>query len=144
MLGDNKEQLPEDLKEMAKLFSNRYGCKCDISVGHICEMCLVYNLMIGASDEITNLRSMVKTKDKADISNLPIAENTSMTFVGRNIYTIIGMPGLYWLKNDRDSDKPTISARRKCTRGANWSESTFTRIYDIEERLKLVMMDVQK
>jgi hypothetical protein len=144
MLGNNKEQLPEDLKEMAKLFSNKYGCKCDISVGHICEMCLIYNLMIGASDEIISLRSMVKTKDKTDISNLPVAENTAMTFVGRNIYTIIGLPGLYWLRNDRDNDQQIISARRKNTRGANWSESSFTRIYDVEDRIRSAMVDVQK
>ena len=62
MIGDKVEELPEDLRITAKRISDSGGCSCDISVGHICEPCLLHSLMFNAAREIERLKSELKMK----------------------------------------------------------------------------------
>jgi hypothetical protein len=96
--------------------------------------------MFDAAREIEKLRGIAAEKRKTDrerVATLPVAYRTSVTYVGRNIYTIDGMKGLYWLyKRLQDKDLPKISARRQSTRGCSWAESVFVRGKELEELLK--------
>jgi hypothetical protein len=145
MIGDNIKNLPEDLQTIAKHISTSVKCKCNLSVGFICESCITYKLMLNAAKEITKLRGEATKKRKTDkehISGLPVARRTSMTYVGRNIYTIEGVQGLYWLyKRLQDKDLLKVSARRQSTRGCSWAESTFVRGKELEELLKSVLYE---
>lgn len=140
MIGNKIEELPEDLRTVAKRISTTAECKCDISVGFICESCVIYALMVNAAKEIDKLRGEASEKRKTDkkrIAGLPIARRTSMTYVGRNIYIIDGMKGLYWLqKTLQDGKLPKVSARRQSTRGCSWAESRFVRGNELEVLLK--------
>ena len=140
MIGSKIEELPEDLQTVAKRISTTAECKCDLSVGFICESCVIYALMINAAKEIVKLRGEASEKRKTDrerIAGLPIAHRTSMTYVGRNIYIVEGVKGLYWLRKRLQDEKlPKVSARRQSTRGCSWAESTFVRGIELEELLK--------
>ncbi|MFA5767497.1 MAG: hypothetical protein WC919_06230 [Candidatus Paceibacterota bacterium] len=140
MIGSKIEELPEDLQTVAKRISTTAECKCDLSVGFICESCVIYALMINAAKEIVKLRGEASEKRKTDrerIAGLPIAHRTSMTYVGRNIYIVEGVKGLYWLRKRLQDEKlPKVSARRQSTRGCSWAESTFVRGRELEELLK--------
>ncbi|MFA5766683.1 MAG: hypothetical protein WC919_02010 [Candidatus Paceibacterota bacterium] len=140
MIGSKIEELPEDLQTVAKRISTTAECKCDLSVGFICESCVIYALMINAAKEIVKLRGEASEKRKTDrerIVGLPIAHRTSMTYVGRNIYIIEGAKGLYWLRKRLQDEKlPKVSARRQSTRGCSWAESVFVRGKELEELLK--------
>jgi len=139
------EELPEDLRSFARHFQSGCECKCDLSVGFVCESCVLYGLMFDAASEIEKLRKATADKRKSDrehIATLPAAYRTSMTYVGRNIYTIDGMKGLYWLyKRIQDKDLPRVSARRQSTRGCSWAESVFVRGKELEELLKPVLCE---
>ena len=145
MIGSKIEELPEDLQIVAKRISTTAECKCDLSVGFICESCVIYALMINAAKEIVKLRGEASEKRKTDrerVAGLPIAHRTSMTYVGRNIYIIEGVKGLYWLRKRLQDEKlPKISARRQSTRGCSWAESTFVRGRELEELLKPVLCE---
>jgi hypothetical protein len=145
MIGSKIEELPEDLRTVAKRISTTVECKCDLSVGFICDSCAIYALMVSAAKEIEKLRGTAAEKRKTDrerIASLPVAHRTSMTYVGRNIYIIEGVKGLYWLyKRLQDKDLPKVSARRQSTRGCNWAESTFVRGKELEELLKSVLCE---
>ena len=145
MIGSKIEELPEDLQIVAKRISTTAECKCDLSVGFICESCVIYALMINAAKEIIKLRGEASEKRKTDrerVAGLPIAHRTSMTYVGRNIYIIEGVKGLYWLRKRLQDEKlPKISARRQSTRGCSWAESTFVRGRELEELLKPVLCE---
>jgi len=72
-----------------------------------------------------------------EIDKLPLAERTGMDFLGRNVYVIEGVPGLFWLKNDRDSEawKPIV-AKRRASRGNGFVESDMYRLPQLEVRLQ--------
>jgi hypothetical protein len=103
--------------------------------------------MFDAAREIEKLRGITAEKRKTDrerVATLPIAYRTSVTYVGRNIYTIDGVKGLYWLyKRLQDKDLPKVSARRKSTRGCSWAESVFVRVKELEELLKPVICQLE-
>ncbi len=140
MIGSKIKELPDDLQTAAKRISTTAECKCDLSVGFICDLCVICALMNNAANEIIKLRgrSVEKRKiNKEYVVSLPIARRTNMTYVGRNVYIIEGMEGLYWLqKTLHDRKLPTISARRQSTRGCSWAESIFVRGKDLEELLR--------
>jgi hypothetical protein len=98
--------------------------------------------MFDAAKEIEKLRGMATEKRKTDkerIATLPIAYRTSMTYVGRNIYTIDGIKGLYWLyKRVQDKDLPKVSAKRQ---RCGQAESVFVRGVELEELLKPVLCE---
>jgi hypothetical protein len=60
MLGDKREELAEDLREIARklydpdLFVD--GCRCDASVNVVCESCVTYDILRKAANEIDRLR----------------------------------------------------------------------------------------
>jgi hypothetical protein len=136
----NKEvqELPEDLKFFAdRLFSG--NCSCDLSVGHVCESCTLFSLLNRASTEIINLRERLsggKKMNKEDIMKLPIAEFTGANFLGRNIYIINGVQGIYRMRCYKDKSVPTVSARRNSRKGGSWAETVFVRCQELENRLR--------
>ena len=141
MIGDDPELLSEDLRFTAEhLFNDKNSCRCDLSVGHICESCVVHSLMIRAAAEIEKLRGRKKMKGE-DVLKLPVAEFTGANFLGKNIYVIRSMPGLYRMKCDKDKDLTQIvHARRCCTRGKSWAETLFVRNRELEDRLYLAIL----
>jgi hypothetical protein len=145
MIGNDPKDLPDDLRAFAQHFRSGCECKCDLSVGFVCEACVLCGLMFDAAMEIEKLRGTVAEKRKPDrehVATLPAAYRTSMTYVGRNIYTIEGIKGLYWLyKRVQDKDLPKVSARRQSTRGCSWAESVFVRGTELEELLKPVLCE---
>ena len=71
---------------------------------------------------------------------LPIAERTAVNYLGRNIYIIHGMPGLYWLRGDCDTEMVSVvRARRPTARGKCWFGSDFIRKAEIEQKLFLAI-----
>jgi hypothetical protein len=146
MIGDKREELPDDLIATAKMISDAGGCKCDISVGFICEPCAVHHLMVSAANEIRRLNKQLQIKTQTNndhIASLPIADFTGATYVGRNLYRIEGFSGLYHLKRNSETPPTAVAARRRSTRGANWAESIFVRDKDAERSLGLAEV-VQK
>jgi len=135
MIGGRIEKLPEDLQAVAKHISTTAECKCDLSVGVICESCTIYALMVNAAKEINRLRDKTSERPKIDrehLLSLPVAEFTHATFTGKNLYIIAGLPGLYSIRCHRDKGSKIIYAKRS---GKGWKESAFARNKEAEERL---------
>ncbi len=74
---------------------------------------------------------------------LPQARNTRMIFVGRNVFSIDGVPGLYCQKKPSTGEPGDPVKARKCVgKGNAWGY--FYRLPELEERLLAALHEGEK
>jgi hypothetical protein len=98
--------------------------------------------MVRAAAEIDQLReARKKPMSDEELRKLPVAEFTGASFVGRNLYIISKIPGLYRIKCHKDKEStPTVSALRGSKRGRGTGLTLFVRDLEFENRIRLAIL----
>lgn len=94
-----------------------------------------YQYNTTATDLIAELANRLEAKmdkPKSDKS-LPQATRTSLVYVGRGVYSLEGVPGLYWMKRPRDGKTEAVEGNSG--KGKGHAPHTFWRVFELEERL---------